>query len=167
MQNCRDTLYVHIPTVISPLSCAFCFATLYRLLSVMNDRLINDQGTGDNRPNSQFQWCISPISHYATFRTEMWIFLFWMWHCGRWNRCIAECVKLFLCGLYLLVRGNDVFKVLLSLVSDCVIWSSSLCLLRNWTFRNTLVDRTAIYYFTYLSKPLSTVLMVSNCYGYV
>ena len=164
VQNCRDTLYIDIPTVIWQLSCAFCFATVYRLLSVMNDRLINDRGTGENRPNSQFPWCISPKPHNASV-------LFWMLHCGRWNRCIVECVRLVFCGLYLLFRGDDVFKVLLSLVSDCVIWLASLRLLKNWTFGNTLVYKTTIYYFT--TRPshcrlmATYVLMMCNCYGYV
>ena len=40
-----------------------------------------------NWPNSQIPQCTCSISHKATFRTEMCTFLFWMLHCGIWNRC--------------------------------------------------------------------------------
>ena len=46
-----------------------------------------------NWPNSQMPECICSISHNA-FRTEMCTFLFWMEHCGIWNRCILGFVKL-------------------------------------------------------------------------
>ena len=38
--------------------------------------------------------CTCPISHNAPFRTEMCTFLFWMVHCGIWDRCIVGCVNL-------------------------------------------------------------------------
>ena len=47
-----------------------------------------------NRPNSQTPQCICSISHNVSFRTEMCTFLFWMVHCGIWNRCIVRFVRL-------------------------------------------------------------------------
>ena len=47
-----------------------------------------------NWPNSQIPECTCSISHNAPFRTEMCTFLFWMEHCGIWNRCILGFVKL-------------------------------------------------------------------------
>ena len=47
-----------------------------------------------NWPNSQIPECTCSISQNAPFRTEMCTFLFWMEHCGIWNRCILEFVKL-------------------------------------------------------------------------
>ena len=44
--------------------------------------------------NSQIPECTGSISHNAPFRTEMYTFLFWMGHCGIWNRCIMRFVKL-------------------------------------------------------------------------
>ena len=38
--------------------------------------------------------CISPISNNAPFRTEMCTFLFWMVHCGIWEKCIVGFVRL-------------------------------------------------------------------------
>ena len=38
--------------------------------------------------NSQIPGCTCSISHNAPFRTEMCTFLFWMEHCGIWNRFI-------------------------------------------------------------------------------
>ena len=40
----------------------------------------------DNRLISQIIQWICFISHSAPFRTDMYIFLFWMLHCGIWNR---------------------------------------------------------------------------------
>ena len=34
--------------------------------------------------------CGNPVFHNAPFRTEMCTFLFWMEHCGIWNRCILD-----------------------------------------------------------------------------
>ena len=47
-----------------------------------------------NWPHSQIPECTCSISHNATSRTEMCTFLFWMLHCGIWNRCILGFVKL-------------------------------------------------------------------------
>ena len=49
--------------------------------------------TYDNRPISQFPDCTCSISHNVPFRTEMFTFLFWMEHCGIWNRCILGFVN--------------------------------------------------------------------------
>ena len=38
----------------------------------------------------QIPECTSPISNNTSFRTEMCTFLFWMVHCGIWNRCILQ-----------------------------------------------------------------------------
>ena len=46
-----------------------------------------------NRPVSQIPQCTCSISHNAPFRTEMCTFLFWMVHCGIWNRCIVGFVR--------------------------------------------------------------------------
>ena len=40
--------------------------------------------------------CLFHILQYTPFRT-MCTFLFWMVHCGIWNRCIVEFVSLFCC----------------------------------------------------------------------
>ena len=40
-------------------------------------------------PNSKIPECICTISHNALFRTEMCTFLFWMEHCGIWNRFLG------------------------------------------------------------------------------
>ena len=53
----------------------------------------NDIWKVHNRPISQIQQCTNSISHNAPFRTEMCTFLFWMVHCGIWNRCILGYVK--------------------------------------------------------------------------
>ena len=50
-----------------------------------------------NWPHSQTPECTCSISHNATSRTEMCTFLFWMLHCGIWNRCILGFVKLVYC----------------------------------------------------------------------
>ena len=47
-----------------------------------------------NSPNSHISECICSISHNVPFRTEMCTFLFWMKHCGIWNRWILGFVKL-------------------------------------------------------------------------
>ena len=39
-----------------------------------------------NRPDSQTPGCTCSISHNAGFRTELCTFLFWIEHCGIWNR---------------------------------------------------------------------------------
>ena len=49
------------------------------------------------RANAQIPRCICPISHKVQFRTEMWTFLFWMMHCGLWDRCMVEFVRLAYC----------------------------------------------------------------------
>ena len=49
-------------------------------------------------PLSQIPQRTSPISHNAPFRTEMCTFLFWMVHCGIWERCIVGFVQRVYCG---------------------------------------------------------------------
>ena len=48
----------------------------------------------NNWPNSQIPACTCSMSHNALIRTEMCTFLFWMEHCGIWNRCILLFEKL-------------------------------------------------------------------------
>ena len=50
--------------------------------------------TSLNRPISQNPQCTCPISHNASFRTEMCTFLFWIVHCGTWNRWIVGFVTI-------------------------------------------------------------------------
>ena len=45
--------------------------------------------------------CICPISHDTPFKTEMSTFLFWMVHCGIWDRCIVGFVNLVNCWGYI------------------------------------------------------------------
>ena len=47
-----------------------------------------------NWPNAQIPECSCSKSHKAPFRTEICTFLFWMKHCGIWNRCIMAFFKL-------------------------------------------------------------------------
>ena len=60
-------------------------------------------GGCNNWPNSQIPECTHSISHNAQFRTEMCTFLFWMEHCGIWNRCIPGFVIL----VYFLYPSDD------------------------------------------------------------
>ena len=46
-----------------------------------------------NKPISQIPEFTCSISHNAPFRTEMCTFLFWMEHCGIWDRCILGFVN--------------------------------------------------------------------------
>ena len=62
--------------------------------------ILSDRGSEDFSeicapigPISQIPECTCSISHNATFRTEMCTFLFWMLHCGIWNRCILGFVN--------------------------------------------------------------------------
>ena len=56
---------------------------------------------------SQIPECTSSISHNALFRTEMWTFLFWIEHCGIWNRCILRFVNSVNWQMLLAVRIAD------------------------------------------------------------
>ena len=62
--------------------------------SALNTDFTTDGDPSDNWPNSQISECSCSISHNAPFRTEMCTFLFWMKHCGIWNRCILGFLKL-------------------------------------------------------------------------
>ena len=87
-----------------------------------------------NWPNSQIPECIYSISHNAPFRTEMctWMhngallemeqvhsgictFMFWMEHCGIWNRCILGFVKL-------VYKNTAIFRVILSAIYYFFWW---------------------------------------------
>ena len=74
----------------------------------------------DNWPNSQISECTCSISHNAPFRTEMCKFLFWMEHCGIWNRCVLGFVKLVppmmikLASWWLLISFYTVIRILKS-----------------------------------------------------
>ena len=62
--------------------------TLY-LISLIHEFRIKWKSAIYIRPNSQIPQCTCPTSHNAPFRTEMCAFLFWMVHCGIWDRCIV------------------------------------------------------------------------------
>ena len=47
-----------------------------------------------NRLFTQIPQCTCPISHNAPFIIEMCTFLFWMMHCGMWDKCIVGFVRL-------------------------------------------------------------------------
>ena len=47
-----------------------------------------------NRPISQIPHCTCPITHNASFRTEMCTFLFWMVLCGICDTCIMGFINL-------------------------------------------------------------------------
>ena len=68
-----------------------------------------------NRPISQIPECICSISHNAPFSTEMCTFLFWMEHCGIWNRCILGFVnwdQLPFCSIGVFFFEQNAFMVL-------------------------------------------------------
>ena len=56
--------------------------------------------------NSQIPEYTCSISHNVPFRTEMCTFLFWMEHCGIWNRCILGFVKLVYCEWMSLMKTS-------------------------------------------------------------
>ena len=71
-------------------------------------------------PNLQLLECTCSLSHNVPFRTEICTFLFWMEHCGIWNRRILGFVKLVYCN----VRSNPVLTgptsvAKISLVTPC------------------------------------------------
>ena len=49
---------------------------------------------GHGSHKSQNADCTCSIFHNASFRTEMCTFLFWMLHCGIWDRCILGFVNI-------------------------------------------------------------------------
>ena len=65
----------------------FCCGLCYCFVSLISGKVIP-------RPFSQNPQCTCPISHNAPFRTEMRAFLFWIVHCGIWDRCIVGFVNL-------------------------------------------------------------------------
>ena len=52
--------------------------------------IISCSDSPSDRPISQIPQCTCSLSHNAPLRTEMCTFLFWMVHCGIWNRCFCE-----------------------------------------------------------------------------
>ena len=50
-----------------------------------------------NRQNWQIPQSTCSISHNAPFRTEMCTFLFWMVHCGKWDKCLVRFVRWVFC----------------------------------------------------------------------
>ena len=70
-------------------------------LNIMSAEVLVTQGARTSAarywPNSQIPQYTCSISHNAPFRTEMCTFLFWMVHCGIWNRCIVGFVRLVSC----------------------------------------------------------------------
>ena len=74
--------------IVYPYWCAYFHENIF-LYPIMGVSLM----TGSNRPISHILECTCSISHNAPFRTEMCTFLFWMEHCGIWNRCILGFVN--------------------------------------------------------------------------
>ena len=79
----RISNFIHLP---APESTNFenCISLFLRQSSIAQRR------GWSNRPISQIPQCTSSISHNAQFRSETCAFLFWMVHCGIWNRWIAR-----------------------------------------------------------------------------
>ena len=68
----------------------------YSNLRLVHIKLIysnNRNNNQNNWSNSQIPQCTCSIFHNASFRTEMYTFLFWMVHCVIWNRCIVGFVR--------------------------------------------------------------------------
>ena len=88
-----------------------------------------------NWPTSQILQCTCLISHYAPFRTEMCTFLFWMVHCGIWDRCIMRFLRLakILHVNFVVTGGNGDCPVptmttkLTSMVWWCIVVPSAIC----------------------------------------
>ena len=82
------------------------------------------------RPNSEIPQCTCPISHNAPVRTNICTFLFWMVHCGIWNKCIWGFMRLVYCYEWNIFKHNhakikswNIAKLLTRLtvhISDCV-----------------------------------------------
>ena len=64
------------------------------LYTVIMWSLTNRTVTTTNWAISQIPQCTCSISHNAPFRTEMCTSLFWMVHCGIWNKCTVGFVRL-------------------------------------------------------------------------
>ena len=67
-----------------------CSGLLSGVLYAMKTLILIDH---HNRPISQIPQCTWSISHNAPIRTEMCTFLFWMVHCGIWERCTVGFVN--------------------------------------------------------------------------
>ena len=87
-------------------------------------RLVGPLVTAQYRSFSQIPHCICSISHNAHFRTEMCTFLFWMMHCGIWNRCIVGFVNKhnYLCKYPLSLNECRFASTEWSQHSTCVRW---------------------------------------------
>ena len=67
----------------------------YKLQKItdVDSRLLISRAQRYNRPISQIPKCTCSISYNAPFRSEIVTFLFWMEHCGIWDRCILGFVN--------------------------------------------------------------------------
>ena len=79
------------------------YLTVYEIKFLTSDFSLNELTWLTGRPHSQIPQCTCPISHNAPFRTEMCTFLFWMVHCGIWDRCIVGFVRMVLRVIFKLI----------------------------------------------------------------
>ena len=96
--------YESSPGSLSNCICCVFVLICYRLFSAIAFTIgSRSLRLSHNRPISQFMECACSISHNAPFRTEMCTFLFWMVHCGIWNRFnITDSLKNEIKTIYLL-----------------------------------------------------------------
>ena len=66
-----------------------CHITSRLLLDTIAHIVIHHSSRPRKWPVAHLPHCTSPISHNASFRTEMCTFQFWIMHCGIWHRCIV------------------------------------------------------------------------------
>ena len=104
-------------------------------------------------PNSQIPECTCSISHNAPFRTEMCTFLFWMEHCGIWNRCILGFVKLVYCWSSLR-WCSGMSSIMLSQITDNSTVCSTNCSNKQQSNRESI--KILHYWSPYMRKPLGT-----------
>ena len=83
-------------------------------------------------PISQNPECTYSISHNAPFRTEKSTFLFWMEHCGIWNRYILGFVKLFYWISSLILTHTSLEMLALTLFKNIFPWKFILGWISNW-----------------------------------
>ena len=108
-----------------------------------------------NWPNSQIPEGTCSISHNASFRTEMCTFLFWMEHCGIWNRCIG----IFEIGLFDVELHDPVLDQ-----GQCseISQINSICSWAMWylLFNNSLLPNDTIW----RHRCMSTLIQIITCY---
>ena len=88
--------------------------------------------------------CTCPLSHYVPFRTEMCTFLFWMVHCGIWDRYIVGFVSMVYCLFFSLMLPHGAIMTLVIIGSEF-----DLCLTKAISFNQ--------WWFIVNSKPRNTL----------